>query len=484
LFGSEAVADDDIEDDSDPDPAQTEDRARRQWYGLSAVILLLLLLLCFGITVADLIVTRGPQQARFVVRNLECLQCHTELIPDFSRPVVHQPFALKECTVCHTPHGKQLTSIVTQGPGKTIRRFRTLLQWLPLRLISAVWPGLKGGSDSSVTVAPGDKVVSKTTKGDQDESSYLTMPADKLCWTCHGSMGALLGEPYQHRPFQAGQCGNCHNPHASDNRALLTQAPDKLCFTCHPMGAQINRMQAHPPAKRGWCTDCHSPHASGNKGILVARQRELCFRCHPTVGVLSNLPVQHQPFLEDNCTGCHEPHGSDNLPLLVRAQPGLCFNCHPAIQNQFARTSHHPVGVELTCGSCHNPHAAQYAALIDAQNNAFCYQCHGDKQVAYDDSAHSIMLCVKCHTPHGSQFAPILIAQNPDLCLTCHPAMEAQGTHPVRSHFFDLHAKKGLTCSSSCHNPHGTNYQYMLKNFNSPQDGQCLQCHKYTGVYY
>jgi hypothetical protein len=24
----------------------------------------------------------------------------------------------------------------------------------------------------------------------------------------------------------------------------------------------------------------------------------------------------------------------------------------------------------------------------------------------------------------------------------------------------------------------------MLRNFNSPQDGQCLQCHKYVGVYF
>jgi len=485
LSGPEAVADDDVEATAESESAESADRRPRRWYGLLAVILLLLLLLCFGITVADLVITRGPQQARFIARNLECLQCHTELIPDFSRAVVHQPFALEECTVCHTPHGKEVTSIVTRSPGRTVQRLRTWLQWLPLRLVTSTpWAGSAGGSETKVTVTPGDTVVSTSVSGVPREASTLVLPADKLCWTCHGSMGALLGEAYQHKPFTAGQCGSCHSPHASDTKALLTQAPDKLCFTCHPMGAQINRKQGHPPAKRGWCIDCHNPHASANRGVLVARQRDLCFRCHPSVGVLSGLPVQHQPFLEDNCTGCHEPHGSDETPLLVRGQPALCFKCHPAIRNQFAKASHHPVGVELTCGSCHNPHAAQYASLIDAQDNSFCYQCHGDKLVAYSDSAHYSMLCVKCHTPHGSQFEPILTARNPDLCLRCHSAMDDEGTHPVRTHFFDLHAKKGLTCSSSCHNPHGTDYQYMLKNFNSPQDGQCLQCHKYTGVYY
>jgi predicted CXXCH cytochrome family protein len=194
--------------------------------------------------------------------------------------------------------------------------------------------------------------------------------------------------------------------------------------------------------------------------------------------------VQHQPFLADNCTGCHEPHGSDYTPLLVEAQPALCYNCHPAIQNQFAQSSRHPIGVDLQCGSCHNPHAAQYQGLVSAQDNSFCYQCHADAQPLYADSKHSVLLCVKCHTPHGSAYQPILVAENPDLCLTCHPTLEGQNKHPVRQEFFDVHAKKGLTCSSSCHNPHGTNSEFMLRNFNSPQDGQCLQCHKFVGVYF
>ena len=481
----EVVGGDDVDTRSDPDSVGAEDERKRPWYGLLVVILLLLLLLCCGVTAADLVITRGSEQARFMARNLTCLQCHTELIPDFSRLTVHQPFAFKECTVCHTPHGKQVTSIVSRSPGRTIQRFRTLIQWLPLRLWLTGWERISGRPSSAAVVATdGGKILSKTTKDAQGETSHLTVPADKLCWTCHGSMGALLGDQYQHRPFTSGQCLSCHNPHASDFGALLTQAPNKLCFTCHPMGAQINRMQAHPPAKAGWCTDCHSPHASNNKGILVARQRELCFRCHPTVGVLANMPVQHQPFLNDNCTGCHEPHGADYSPLLVQAQPGLCYQCHPAIQNQFAEPSHHPIGIELTCGSCHNPHAAQYAGLIDAQNNQFCYQCHGDKQVLYQTSAHSNTLCIGCHTPHGSAYSPILIAPNPDLCLRCHTTFEGGNQHPVRQQFFDVHSRKGLTCTSSCHNPHGSRYSYMLKNFEFPQDGECLQCHKYVSIYY
>ncbi len=479
------VVADDAEPKVDAGSEGEAERRSRPWYVLLAVVLLLLLLLCCAATTADVVVTRGPQQARFIARNLACLQCHTELIPDFTKADVHSPFAQKECTTCHTPHGRQVTSIVTQGSGSSFKRYTTLFQWLPLKWWFGLWDGITGHSSSSLTIVGADgKVVSMTTRDDQGNPSYLTQPEDKLCWICHGNMGPLLDDQYQHQPFSAGHCTNCHNPHASDYRALLTQAPNKICFTCHPMGEQLNRMQAHPPAKEGWCTDCHNPHASEVKGILVAKQRELCFRCHPTVAVLSEMPVQHQPFQGDNCTGCHEAHGSDYPPLLDQPQPQLCYSCHPAIQNQFAQPSHHPIGVDLQCGSCHDPHAAQYRGLIDAQDNDFCYQCHGDKTGYYQTSAHKGTLCIKCHTPHGSQYAPILVESNPDLCLNCHPDLEGTNKHPVRPVFFDVHAKKGLTCSSSCHDPHGTKYDFMLKGYPPDLDGICLQCHKTVGLYF
>jgi predicted CXXCH cytochrome family protein len=476
---------DDVKPNIEAGSQGEDEQRRRPWYGLLVVILLLMLLLCCAVTTVDIVVTRGPQQARFIARNLACLQCHTELIPDFTKPVVHQPFIKKECTTCHTPHGSQVTAIVTQGTGSTIQRYTTLVQWLPLKWWVSIWEGLSGQSSSSTTVVTsGGKVISKTTKDVAGGKSNLVMPADQLCWMCHGNMGPLLSDAYQHQPFSAGRCTNCHDPHASDYAGLLTQAPNKLCFTCHPIGSEINRAQAHPPAKQGWCIDCHNPHASDFKGILVAQQRELCFRCHPTVAVLADMPVQHQPFLANNCTGCHEPHGSDYPPLLDAPQPGLCYKCHPQIQNQFAQKSHHPIGVELTCGSCHDPHAAQYRGLVNAQNNNFCYQCHGDKRALYEKSPHINTLCIRCHTPHGSQYSPILVDSNPDLCLGCHPTLEGRNKHPVRPSSFDVHAQKGLTCTSTCHDPHGTRFDFMIKNIPAQFDGQCLQCHKYVGIYF
>lgn len=470
---------DGIETDSEE---QSVDRRRRPWGLVLAIVLLVLLLFCC-VTSLEVWRTGGAQQAKFVANNIECLQCHTELIPDFNKAEVHNPFAFKECTTCHTPHGKKVSVSITTAASRFFNRNRTALQWLPLRWWFTLTQSeaQDNGSSAGETTEGGSAQV----KGGD---SLLIAPENELCWTCHGSMGAKLAETHQHQPFAAGRCSNCHNPHASDHRGLLAQAPDKLCFTCHPIGMEINRAQPHPPAQNGHCIDCHDPHASDHSGILVAGQRELCFRCHPTVAVKSGMAVQHEPFMNDNCTGCHEPHGSDFEPLLIDRQPDLCYDCHPGISNEFAQPSRHPVGLTLECGSCHDPHAAQYRGLISARNNDFCYECHDGIKETFVDSDHSDRLCIRCHTPHGSKYEPMLTSRNPDLCLQCHEASrfnrakkdDHTAPHPVQPNYYDVNNRSPLTCTSSCHNPHGTENQSMLRYFDAKRDGGCLMCHAVT----
>jgi len=473
-----------VQDGTDSTNQEETDARRRRRYALIAIIVALLLLLCGCATLSEVWFLGGKEQARFVARNVECLQCHTELIPDFNKETVHNPFALKQCTTCHTPHGKEVRVSITRDPKEALKRYKTLVQWLPLRWWLMLWQ-----TSSAATTATSKPALTSNTVKVEGGTSYLITAQDELCWTCHGSMGAKLREAYQHSPFATGRCTNCHDPHASNHRALLTQAVNEICFTCHPIGAEINRAQPHPPAANGWCVDCHDPHASEFRGILVMRQRDLCFSCHPTVAGLSGMPVQHVPFVNDNCTGCHQPHGSDHTPLLNAPQPDICYDCHPAIENQFGQPSHHPVGVLLQCNTCHDPHAAQYSGLLNARNNNdFCYECHAQIRVTFDDSNHDGQLCVACHTPHGSAFRPLLVKRNPEVCFQCHPQSsfdEATKTvfrnkHPVRPNHYDVNNESPLTCTSSCHNPHGTDKAHMLRYFASPYDGACLMCHAVT----
>ncbi len=202
-----------VQDGIDSDSEQEDDGRQRRWYVLVAVVLALLLLLCACATVTELWMVGSSEQARFVARNLECLQCHVELIPDLRKPTVHNPFALRQCTTCHTPHGSEVKVTVTRGPRELVERYKTLVQWLPLRW----WMAL---SQRTVNVTKTAQGVSTTSSVKAEGGpSYLIMDGNDLCWTCHGSMGSKLSDAYQHYPFASGQCTGCHDPHASDQRS-------------------------------------------------------------------------------------------------------------------------------------------------------------------------------------------------------------------------------------------------------------------------
>ncbi|MHB1016869.1 MAG: cytochrome c3 family protein [Coriobacteriia bacterium] len=464
---------------------QSEDSGndRRRGRGIFAVVLLLLLLLCAVTTISQSLVMQGDDEVvRGVVENLECLQCHVELIPEFDREVVHNPFMAEQCTTCHTPHGRIETETVLEGAIQAWNRVRTMVEWLPVKIVLDVF-----GADSEGT-AGGGGVKSVTETQVKDKASELTLPGNELCFMCHGDMGSTRNSAYAHAPFVNGNCVDCHDPHASDISSMLTMTAEDLCITCHRMGPQMDRAQVHAPVDGFHCIDCHDPHGSQFRGILVDSQRDLCFRCHPSVARLSGMGVQHGPFANDACTDCHEPHGSDFTPLLRAEQPRLCYGCHPEVKTDFMRVSHHPVGtISLDCTGCHDAHATNYQGLLYDEDNGICYDCHAKPiQATYDKSAHLRTPCWGCHTPHGSDYGPLLKAAQPQVCFPCHERQHYDDSvggywnHPVRPVFYDVNARTALTCTTTCHDPHGTGHNFMLRRYDSPKDGNCLICHAVT----
>jgi DmsE family decaheme c-type cytochrome len=464
-----------------PESNEETGASNRRGRGVFAAVLLLLLMLCAVTTITQTYITAGEDTViRSVTQNLECLQCHVELIPEFSRSRVHNPFELERCTTCHTPHGEMETETVIAGITQAWNRTKTLVEWLPLKIVLDVF-----GSDDEVAGQGGGGVQSTTEKPVKGEKSELVMSLEEICWMCHGDMGPKRSEEYTHAPFMNGNCTNCHDPHASDFQGMLAMDIETLCITCHRMGPQLNRAQLHSPVEGGHCTNCHDPHASKFKGILTANQRDLCFTCHPTVARLSGMGVQHAPFANSACSDCHEPHGSDFMPLLRAKQPALCYGCHPGVQKDFLKASHHPVGtISLNCSGCHDPHATNYSGLLYDEDNGICYDCHAVPiRASYDKSAHVKTPCWGCHTPHGSEYGPLLKAPQPSVCFDCHERNHydditgGYANHPVRPAYYDVNAKTPLTCTTSCHNPHGTTHGRMLKAYDWGLDGNCLICH-------
>lgn len=491
------------------DETSEGERRRRRVLAILAILLLLLLLCCVCSIIGGSVRRTTPATAKLIADNRECLQCHTELLGEFGLNSVHNPFAKKSCTICHTDHGDLYLKETTPGKLHIWERCGIVVTFEPLAKVVRERCGRCGACGRLADL--GRKELPLGTSQVATESvgrkrSELVAPEPRLCFTCHRPIAQLLTKSYQHNPFEKGQCtATCHLPHASLYKNLLKQTPPNLCPSCHRLAEDLALPDRHPPWEQRLCVECHQPHASDYQGILQAQQKVLCFSCHPQIEALSGLPVQHSPFINGQCTGCHKPHSSVARPLLIENQPPLCYGCHPAIRNDFLKPSHHPVGTPLlNCSDCHTPHAAFYRRLLIAKDNNLCYTCHGDKRFFYERSAHDRLtllappgLCINCHTPHGSVWFPLMIKEGMATCLQCHPTKISRAdlerttprpvvsgsfdhnNHPVGDGWRDQVRGGRLTCYSTCHNPHGTGKRQMLKRL---PDSLCLQCHEVKGL--
>ena len=125
-------------------PEDGQERKRRRWPLL--LLLLLLLLLCTVTSVVDVLINRNPDEARFIARNIECLQCHTELIPDFDKP----QYTARSCcasALFATPPTARTSSAPSCPVDRarcTFQQYSSVLRYLPLRFVFGVWDSFNG----------------------------------------------------------------------------------------------------------------------------------------------------------------------------------------------------------------------------------------------------------------------------------------------------------------------------------------------------
>jgi predicted CXXCH cytochrome family protein len=214
---------------------------------------------------------------------------------------------------------------------------------------------------------------------------------------------------------------------------VLTQKDVKsLCVTCHEEQAKrIETAKVQHPGAAGDCTDCHNPHAGKQSGLPKTDAVNICISCHSDIGDLAKKQVHHQPAFEQGCATCHEGHGGDNPKLLRASGDTLCLECHGPDSNPakaegqhfitilqgklklpedyFAKNrvpilpikygaghpvERHPVQdlldpndaskvkMQVNCMTCHQPHASTQPGLLvkdQANNMAFCDSCHKDR---------------------------------------------------------------------------------------------------------
>lgn len=226
---------------------------------------------------------------------------------------------------------------------------------------------------------------------------------------------------------------------------------------------------------------------------------EKCVSCHISQGetfakttmgriFLKNPRSQHEKL---GCEACHGPgsvhvakggaedDGAESIftfdadsPRSIPERNAKCLTCHESGMRTHWKGSAHETR-NLACTSCHQimDKASPRNQLIKATEVETCAQCHKDRKAQLWRSSHmpvreGKLTCTSCHNPHGTPNENLLKeATVNETCYTCHA--------DKRGPFLFEHAPARDNCLS-CHEPHGSIHEKLL-TVSRPR--LCQQCH-------
>ncbi|HWO57737.1 MAG TPA: cytochrome c3 family protein [bacterium] len=369
-----------------------------------------------------------------------CLTCHEDLQTQLDMTVAHALAAGGECTACHSAHSSNEPHLLTgklssvcgschdATPGKI--RHRPYAEGDCRRCHEphgSAQPGLlvKNANglclDCHTTLA--ERMQNETRHGAiaegclachaghaSDNASLLQLPPSELCGKCHDTKTAAWRAVHVVPGVAAtgGDCMSCHDPHTTAARGM----------------AMLKRSQ-HPPFEARECGACHEAGATEVRG-----DRQLCGQCHDeTIAAIDGMPVVHAAMADSAaCMTCHSPHVGDTPALLRKTGFSVCTNCHETI-NLADSVVHNPARED--CAICHTPHGGSDARLLSETDiMALCMRCHEDapkthfhamgEQTKNPDNRGKIV-CTSCHSPHNSAQKALLLGDAMrGLCVRCH----------------------------------------------------------------
>ena len=239
-----------------------------------------------------------------------------------------------------------------------------------------------------------------------------------------------------------------------------------------------------------------SKPAAATADDAYAVGEKVCAGCHAaqiaTFGqtLMGKLAKQPRHAAALSCESCHGPGSAhvkagggrgvggivsfrkDDPSHSVEDNNALCLGCHEKGNRVLWRGSTHEQR-DVACTNCHTvmrnvtpKHQLAMATEIDT-----CSQCHKNKRAEIWRSSHmpvreGKISCSTCHNPHGSYSEALLKeATINDTCYKCHAEK--------RGPFLWEHAPVRENCMN-CHEAHGSNNDFMLK-ISRPR--LCQQCH-------
>jgi len=208
-----------------------------------------------------------------------------------------------------------------------------------------------------------------------------------------------------------------------------------------------------------------------------------CLECHDSQETM--LSFFHGAN-EVQCTDCHGP-SKEHLdrprtpPSIVFTDDGegdvlngTCLACHDNGGRVHWESGAHG-DANVACSGCHDIHVHKDRVLGDRTQMEVCTGCHRDVQVQLNyPSRHPVKEgkteCSSCHAPHGSTTESLLKkASVTDTCTSCH--------REKRGPFLFEHDPVTENCDL-CHKPHGSVLPSLLV---ARPPFLCQQCHLAAG---
>lgn len=243
-----------------------------------------------------------------------------------------------------------------------------------------------------------------------------------------------------------GECGGCHTEKLPAE-AVVDQvrygqfSPE--CYSCHSRTAAGSEWP-HFPSAALLCRTCHPPGPDGKAiSVSTGKVEGLCFSCHLNNKKWTGMSHIHGPVGTGDCTICHDPHGNTNeFQLWADGKGRLCVVCHEEMKKYLDTGQRafvvHGIMNAQGCGACHSPHATNHRFQLYGEINELCVRCH--LSISATNGSHPIQghpvsgksdplrpgnpfTCTSCHNPHGSAYKYLLIGdvRGGRVCAKCHP---------------------------------------------------------------
>jgi len=266
---------------------------------------------------------------------------------------------------------------------------------------------------------------------------FITAAVPPTAW------GAVTAEDAQ---SAVKTCGKCHKDYIekwlpTKHGQVFTKNPSSEsmvmgCQACHGDGTR-HMTDAKAKSEPGSAPVDKSliVGLSKDSPLTPGEIRAICLNCHYGTEGMTHWAGSSHEAANLSCIDCHQRKLAAapvkltpqlrRLPEQVNVATEVCVNCHMDKRSAMMRSSHMPLREgKMTCVDCHEPHGGKGPAnLRQASVNENCYSCHAEKRGPLLWEHPPVREnCGNCHNPHGSNYESLLKMKQPYLCQTCHNA--------------------------------------------------------------